>query len=89
MVHPYAGDAAMDLVNYKQELTLEVMDEKGHVALRYFLHRCWVSEFIAMPDLDAMANVTAIESVKLELEGWERDPATVEPDEASAVPVSG
>ena len=87
MVHPYAGDAAMDLVNYKQELTLEVMDEKGLVALRYFLHRCWVSEFVAVPDLDSMANVTAIESVKLELEGWERDVATVEPDEASAVPV--
>ena len=87
LVHPYAGDAAMDLVNYKQELTLEVMNEKGHVALRYFLHRCWVSEFVAVPDLDSMANVTAIESVKLELEGWERDVATVEPDEASAVPV--
>jgi len=89
MVHPYAGDAAMDLVNYKQELTLEVMDEKGLVALRYFLHRCWVSEFVAVPALDSMANVTAIESVKLELEGWERDVATVEPDEASAVPVGG
>jgi hypothetical protein len=36
-----------------------------------------------------MANVTAIESVKLELEGWERDLATVEPDESSAVPVGG
>lgn len=89
MVHPYAGDTSMDLVNYKQELTLEVMDEKGHAALRYFLHRCWVSEFIAVPDLDSMANVTAIESVKLELEGWERDVATVEVDEASAVPVGG
>ena len=31
MVHPYAGDAAMDLVNYKKELTLEVMNEKGQV----------------------------------------------------------
>ena len=89
MVHPYAGDAAMDLVNYKQELTLEVMDEKGLVALRYFLHRCWVSEFSATPDLDANANATAVEIVKLELEGWERDPATVEPDESSAVPVGG
>ena len=43
-VHPYAGDAAMDLQNYKQELTLEVMNEKGQVALRYFLHGCWVSD---------------------------------------------
>lgn len=87
LVHPYAGDPAMDLVAYKQELTLEVMNEKGHVALRYFLHACWVSEFTATPDLDANANATAVEMAKLELEGWDRDPATVEPDEASAVPV--
>jgi phage tail-like protein len=87
MVHPYGGDPAMDLVNYKQELTLEVLNEKGHVALRYFLHACWVSAFTAVPDLESMANVTAIESVTIELEGWDRDPATVEPDEASAVPV--
>ena len=87
-VHPYAGDVAMDLVNYKKELTLEVMNEKGHVALRYFLHRCWVSEFTAVPDLDGSANAVAIEMIKLELEGWERDTETVEPDEASAVPAS-
>jgi phage tail-like protein len=49
LVHPYTGDVAMDLVNYKKDLTLEVMNEKGHVALRYFLYRCWVSEFTAVP----------------------------------------
>jgi len=86
LVHPYAGDAAMDLQNYKQELSLEVMNEKGHVALRYFLHGCWVSEFTAMPDLDANANAIAIESIKIELEGWERDQGTTEPDEGSAGP---
>jgi phage tail-like protein len=86
MVHSWDGDAAMDLVNYKQELTLEVMNEKGHVALRYFLHGCWVSEFTALPDLDANANAVAIESLKVELEGWERDVGTTEPDESSAVP---
>lgn len=89
MVHPYAGDVAMDLVNYKKELTLEVMNEKGHVALRYFLHGCWISEFTAVPDLDANANAVAIENLKIELEGWDRDVDTKEPDEASDVPVSG
>jgi phage tail-like protein len=88
LVHPYAGDAGMDLVNYKKELTLEVMNEKGHVALRYFLHGCWVSEFNAVPDLDANANAVAIETLKIELEGWERDVATTEPDEASPVPTT-
>lgn len=88
MVHPYAGDASMDLVNYKKELTLEVMNEKGHVALRYFLHDCWVSEFTAVPDLDANANVVAIENIKIELEGWERDSSTTEPSEAAPVPTA-
>ncbi len=82
LVHPYAGDAGMDLVNYKKDLTLEVMNEKGQVAFRYFLYRCWVSEFTAMPDLDANANAVAIENIKIELEGWERDMATQEPDES-------
>ncbi|WP_026731144.1 phage tail protein [Fischerella sp. PCC 9605] len=88
MVHPYAGDTAMDLVNYKKELILEVMNEKGHVALRYFLHKCWVSEFTAVPVLDASANAIAVESIKIEIEGWERDPDTKEPDEASPVPAA-
>jgi phage tail-like protein len=79
-VHPYAGDAAMDLAAYKKELTLEVMNEKWQVALRYFLHGCWVSEFTAVPALDGNANTVAVESIKIELEGWERDLATPEPD---------
>jgi phage tail-like protein len=88
LVHRYNGDPAMDLVNYKKPLTLEVMNEKGHVAKRYFLYNCWVSEYTAIPDLDANANAIAIENIKLELEGWERDLETKEPNEASAVPAS-
>ena len=87
LVHPYAGDVAMDLVGYKKELILEVMNEKGHVALRYFLHNCWVSEFTAVPALDASANAVAVEMIKIELEGWERDTATQEPNEADPVPL--
>jgi phage tail-like protein len=85
-VHPYAGDAAMDLANYKKPLTLEMMNEKGHVVFRYFLHDCWVSEFTALPELNANANALAIESLKIELEGWSRDPDTKEPNEADDVP---
>lgn len=88
-VHPYDGDAGMDLVGYKKDLTLEVMNEKGHVAFRYFLYDCWVSEFTAMPELDANANAVAIESIQLELEGWKRDPDTKEPAESDPVPAAG
>jgi len=89
MVHPYSGDSGMDLVNYKRDLMLEVMNEKGHVAFRYFLFDCWISEFTSMPDLDANANAVAIENIKIELEGWNRDPDTKEPDEAGDVPAEG
>jgi phage tail-like protein len=81
LVHPYGGDAGMDLKNYKKNLTLEVLNEKGQVAKRYFLYACWVSEYTAIPDLDANANAVAIEHLKIELEGWNRDPDTQEPTE--------
>lgn len=80
-VHTYQGDTSMDLVNYKKDLTLEVMNERGQVAIRYFMYRCWVSEFTAMPDLDANANAVAIENMKIEMEGFLRDEATTEPAE--------
>jgi len=81
-VSSYAGDSAMDLAGYKKDLTLEVLNEKSQVAIRYFLFRCWVSEFATLPDLDANANATAIEHLKIELEGWARDVDTPEPSEA-------
>jgi phage tail-like protein len=80
-VHTYTGDTMMDLAGYKKELTLEVQNERGQTAFRYFLHACWVSEFTAIPEQDANANAVSIESMKIELEGWERDLDTTEPDE--------
>jgi len=85
-VHPYSGDTAMDLAAYKKNLTLEMMNEKGHVVYRYFLYDCWVSEYTAIPEMNANANAVAIESLKIELEGWDRDKDTKEPNEADDVP---
>ncbi len=82
MVHTYEGDSMMALAGYKKDLMLEVLNEKDQVALRYKLYACWVSEYVAVPDLDANANAVAIEHMKIELEGWERDPGTTEPNEA-------
>ncbi|HVZ41844.1 MAG TPA: phage tail protein [Candidatus Kapabacteria bacterium] len=79
-IHSWAGDSAMDLANFKKELTLEIMNEKNQVAFRYFLHDCWVSEFTSVPELNANANAVAIESIKIEINGWERDTDTKEPD---------
>src|SRR5215210_130041 len=87
-VHPFSGDTSMDLANYKKNLTLEMMNEKGHVVYRYFLYNCWVSEYTSIPELNANANAVAIESLKIELEGWDRDINTKEPKEGDAVPAS-
>ena len=51
--------------------------------LAYKVFRAWVSEFQALPDLDANANAVAIQHIKLENEGWERDLDVVEPSEPS------
>jgi len=41
--------------------------------LAYTVHRCWVSQFQAMLDLDAGANAVAIQTLILQNEGWDRD----------------
>ena len=86
LVHPLSGDAGMDLKNFRKDITLLINNDRGQTVKRYLLFRCWVSEYTAVPALDANANAIAIEMIKLETEGWERDPDTREPDEAAAVP---
>jgi phage tail-like protein len=76
----------MDLDGFRKDLTLEVLNEKGHVALRYYLYGCWISDFTAVPDLESSANAVAIESIKIELEGWVRDSSYEEPNVTSPVP---
>ena len=61
------------------------MNENEEVALRYFLHGCWVSKSGILA-LDANANVVAIETLTVELEGWERDIGTEEPSQGDFVP---
>ncbi|MGG7566523.1 phage tail protein [Rhodovulum sp. DZ06] len=73
----------VSLADFRKEVILELLNEAGQVALVYNIHRAWVSEFEALPDLDANANAVAIAKLKLEHEGWERDRAAVEPTEPS------
>ena len=65
-----------------------MMNEKGHVVYRYFLYNCWVSEYTAIPELNANANAVSIEMLKIELEGWDRDKAQQETKEGDDVPQS-
>ena len=51
------------------------------MVIAYKIYRCWVSEYQALPDLDANANAIAIEHIKIEHEGFERDTSVKEPRE--------
>lgn len=75
--------AEVSLKDFRKDLILEVYNEAGQRVLAYKIFRCWVSEFQALPDLDANANAIALEHIKLENEGWERDTAVGEPAEPS------
>ena len=75
--------AEVSLKDFRKDLIIEVYNEAGQLALAYKVFRCWVSEYQAMPDLDANANAVAIQSIKLENEGWERDYDVTEPSEPS------
>jgi phage tail-like protein len=75
------GSATTSLANLRQEITIVLLNEEAQPVLRYLVHRCWVSEFQALPDLDAGANAVAIEHIRLENEGWEQDLTLAEPVE--------
>ena len=65
--------AEVSLKDFRKDIILDVYNEAGQLAISYKIYRCWVSEFQALPDLDANANAVAIQHLKLENEGWERD----------------
>lgn len=77
--------AQMALQDFRKDVTIEVYNETGQLAIAYTVLRCWVSEYQALPDLDANANAVAIQHLKLENEGWIRDVAVIEPTELSLV----
>jgi phage tail-like protein len=73
--------AEVSLKDFRKDLIIEVYNEAGQLAIAYRLFRCWVSEFQALPDLDANSSAVAIQTLKLENEGWERDTDVTEPSE--------
>jgi phage tail-like protein len=74
LVNRWGGtDLAKKDNEFRKELRVEVLDLDGRVVLKYTMHKCWVSEFTAVPDLDANANTVAIQTLKIENECWEKD----------------
>ena len=81
LVNNIQGNAAMSLVNYRKDIVLNVLNLQGVVAISYKLYRAWVSEYQALPELDANGTAVAIERIVLQHEGFERDRAVSEPEE--------
>jgi phage tail-like protein len=73
--------AEVSLADFRKDIIIEMYNEAGQLAIAYKVFRAWVSEYQALPELDANANAVAIQSIKLENEGWLRDTDVVEPSE--------
>jgi phage tail-like protein len=78
----------VSLASFRKDIYLEFYNEAGQLVLAYKIYRCWVSEYQALPDLDANANAIAIEHIKIENEGFEMDTSVTEPVEPTLTVVS-
>jgi len=67
------------LKGLRKDIRIELLNEAGQPVHRYIVHRAWVSEYQALPDLDAGGNAVALEHIKIENEGWEHDLSLKEP----------
>jgi phage tail-like protein len=75
------GSGSMSLKNFRKDIVIELLNEAGVPVIAYKVYRCWVSEYTALPELDAGENAVAIQSITIEHEGWERDTGLAEPKE--------
>jgi phage tail-like protein len=76
-----AGLGSEESGNFRKDIYIEFYNEAGQLVRAYNVYRCWPSVYQALPDLDAGGNAIAIEHIKLENEGWERDTSVTEPTE--------
>jgi|SRR5512132_1216524 phage tail-like protein len=80
-VYNVNGDRAISLKEFRKDIYIELLNEQGAVAKAYKIYRCWVSEYQALPELDANGKAIAFETIMLQNEGWERDESVAEPTE--------
>jgi phage tail-like protein len=71
----------LSLSEFRKDITISLLNEAGQVVMAWNVYKCWVSEYTAMPELDASDNAVAIRSMTLQSEGWFRDSSFKSPDE--------
>jgi len=79
-----AAGSEVALAKFRKDVDIELYNEAGQLVIRYKVYRCWVSEYKALPDLEADSSCVLLQSITLEHEGWERDISVTEPLEASS-----
>jgi phage tail-like protein len=79
LVHSLNGP--ISLRSFRKDLIVDVYNEADQKVMSFKLFRCWPSEYTALPPLDASTSGVAIETLKVEIEGWERDISVTEPPE--------
>ncbi len=80
-VNNYQGPASSSLASFRKQITIEVYNTEGTKIFAYNVYNCWPSEYQALPQLDASGNAVMITTLKLENEGWQRDPSVTETKE--------
>ena len=77
----FGSGVEVSLKDFRKDVLIDMFNEAGQLVISYKVYRAWVSEYQALPDLDANANAVAIQHIKLENEGFERDYEVIEPAE--------
>ena len=73
LVYSTEGDGAVSLRNFRKDIIINLHNLQGTIVRSYKVFSCWVSEYTALPELDANANAIAFESIVLQNQGFERD----------------
>ena len=73
LVYSAEGDGGVSLKNFRKDIIINLHNLQGTIVRSYRVLRCWVSEYVALPELDANANAIAFEHIVLQNEGFERD----------------
>jgi phage tail-like protein len=80
-VYSVEAGFVLTLKGLRKDILIELLNEQGVVAKTYKIFRCWVSEYQALPELDANGHAVAFEHIVLQNEGWVRDVEVPEPAE--------
>ena len=67
------GDGGTNLASMRRNLQIKLLNLQGNVVMQWNVYGCWVSEYTALPELDANANAFAFETIVLQNTGFERD----------------